>query len=290
MPRILASLALAISMLALTGPAKAELNSCTEITTLPFTIAVQGVYCLKQNLNVNLTAGGSAAITINAGNVTIDFNGFRVNNQAPATNQARGVYAADRKNVTLRNGFIRGFYVGVYLDENAVDASASHLVESMKTADSGLAGIWVEGDRSEVRDNRVLDTGGGGTNISAYGIIMQSTDDGLVADNIVSRVYETFENFGIIVYSSTRFEITGNKIKNVNGGSNVDIGIGLSNALRAHITDNRLLNTVNAATGGIIDIGFTSNQIICVNNRIDGFGANILGGCEVSEDNHSNYD
>ncbi len=286
--KVLACAAAAMAAFLSCAPARAELNSCTEITALPFTISTQGVYCLKQNLNVNLSAEGSAAITINAGNVTIDFNGFRVNNQAPlASNFANGVYAQDRNNITLKNGFMRGFYIGVYLNESTTDASSSHLVESMKIADSGSVGIVVNGDKSVIRDNRVLATGGG-TFSSGYGIFLVNADDGLVSGNIVAGVTETSGNYGVNVSVSIRVNVTGNTISGVNGGTN-DRAITLISADHAIIAQNRLLNDPATGTGGIVDIGGSDN-VACLDNEIGGFGTNPTADCDFSDGNRKLFD
>ncbi len=269
------------------SPAHAETTLCTEITALPFTITAQGVYCLKKNLNVNLSAFDSAAITINAGNVTIDFNGFRVNNQAPlATNSTNGVFASDRSNITLKNGFIRGFATGIYLGEVSPNGSSNHLVEGMKIADSGYVGIWVAGDKSVIRDNRILATGGG-PDVIAFGIYLSNLDNGLVSDNIVAGLSETLENYGVYVGNSILVKVTGNEISDVNGGTN-DRAIGLANADHAIIAQNRLLNVPGTGTAGIVDIG-SSDNVACRENESAGFSATPFSGCDVPVDNVSYF-
>ncbi len=275
-----ATVAMAASLFATPhlSAAHAETTLCTDITALPFTITVQGIYCLKQNLNVNLATGN--AITVNAANVTIDFNGWRINNQAPlATNTANGIYAENRKHLTLKNGFIRGFNRGIFLDENVADASASHLVEGMKIADSGEIGIFVEGDKSVLRDNRVLDTGGG-SDSSAYGILLQFADNGLVVGNLVAGVSETSANHGVFVAVSNRVRVSGNEVTHVEGGIAVDRGITVQEVGEAIIAGNRLLNDPATGTGGIVDETDSTN-IACLDNKIGGFTAASLTGCDV---------
>ncbi len=265
-------------------PAQAETTLCTEITSLPFTITVQGVYCLKQNLNVNLSADGSAAILINTGNVTIDFNGFRINNQAPlATNRANGVLAEGRKNITIRNGFVRGFFIGIYLEEVAFNSSASHLVEDMKVADSGNAGIVVEGDQSVIRNNRVIASGGGPVS-NSFGIVLQRSDDGQISGNIISGVTETADSYGFYVFFLNRVLISNNEITNVNGGSNQDRAIVFYDVSNAVVAGNRLLNGPVNGTGGIVEVGGSTN-IACLDNEIGGFTATPMTGCDFSDGN-----
>ncbi len=256
------------------APAKAETTLCTEIVALPFTITVQGVYCLKQNLNVNLATGN--AITINAGNVIIDFNGFRINNQAPlATNEARGVYAQDRKNITIRNGFLRGFYYGVNLWEIAIDASAAHLVETMKVADSGYFGILVRGDRSIIRDNRVIETGG--AEQFAYGIALQRADEGLVSRNIVSQVTAASGTFGIYISGSNLVRVVDNEVTGAG-----TYGIGVASTTRAFVASNRLMRNPAAGGGAVFDWNQDSFEIGCHDNVVSGFTATPLTGCDAN--------
>jgi hypothetical protein len=99
----------------------AETEDCTNITTLPLTITVQGVYCLKQDLATNIASGN--AITIATNNVTIDFNGFKLGGLAAGPNtQANGVAAENRQNITLRNGNIRGFRSGVRINGSSLSS------------------------------------------------------------------------------------------------------------------------------------------------------------------------
>ncbi len=270
-----------VAVLAVAGlavPAHAETESCTEITALPFTITAQGIYCLKQNLNVNLASGN--AITVNAGNVTIDFNGWRVNNQAALANFAKGVFAQDRKNVTLRNGFVRGFNLGIHIDELNGNASGSNLVEDMKVSDSATIGITVEGDFSVIRNNRVFNTGGNsGTN--AFGIVLDFADDGTVAGNTVSGVAETAFNRGIYVANSNRVHVTGNFVTGINGSTD-DAGIYASFSNGVTVTGNRLLNNVGAGETGIVD-GSSSN-LSCLDNDIGGY-ATPQTGCDIDNGN-----
>ncbi len=255
-------------------PAHAETENCTEITALPFTIAAQGIYCLKQNLNVNLASGN--AITINAGNVTIDFNGWRVNNQAAATNGARGIHAFNRKQITLRNGFVRGFRLGVYIAEGAANASQGHVIEDMKFGDSNYVGIWVEGDQTTIRNNRVLDTGGGGGTV-AEGIHLGLADDSLVSGNQVSGISETTDNKGVFVTGSSRVLITGNTITDT-AGSPVDQGIVVETGSAIIVKGNELLNSTGGGETGIIDLGGVTD-LSCLDNDIGGY-ATPLSGCD----------
>ncbi len=269
-----------LASVAFSGTAQAETENCTEITALPFTITSQGIYCLKKNLNVNLTTG--SAITINAGNVTIDFNGWRVNNQAAATNQADGVTAVDRLNITLRNGFIRGFYFGVNLRRSTSSGPGGHLVEDMKIADSPNLGINVHGDKSVVRNNRVLNGGGGGNN-TVFGIALAYANDAVISGNVISGTSGTLFNFGIDVLSSSRTHVTGNTLTGINGSVLNDVGIRVDSSDGVTVAGNRLLNDPGSATTGILDGGSATN-LACLDNDIGGY-VTALTGCDDDNGN-----
>jgi hypothetical protein len=108
------------------APARAKTTQCEAIKSLPVTINRKGVYCLTEDFETNLNSG--AAIKITANNVTIDLNGYKIENHAAGTT-ASGIYAFRKKNITIRNGTIRGFYVGIWLK----DSSTGHRIENIRT-------------------------------------------------------------------------------------------------------------------------------------------------------------
>ncbi len=136
-------------------PAFAETVNCTSITTLPYTISVQGVYCLTGDLVTGITSG--AAITVATNNVTIDLNGYKVGGQAAgAGTDARGIVASNRSNVRIHNGVVRGFRYGVSLF-----LGSGHVIENMLLDFNTEKGIDVSSANGViVRGNRVNNTGG----------------------------------------------------------------------------------------------------------------------------------
>src|SRR5687768_7170485 len=76
-PFLLLLLLLSAAVSPPTARAAASYDNCTGfVTTLPATIATQGVWCLKQDLSTAITSGNAIAITAN--NVTLDCNGFKL--------------------------------------------------------------------------------------------------------------------------------------------------------------------------------------------------------------------
>ena len=172
-PAIYRTLTLAAVLLA-ASPARAETTQCTAIPWLPYTITTQGIYCFTKHLATNMSSGN--AITINTNNVTIDLNGWKLGGLAAGTGtSAIGIYAWKRKNITIRNGTIRGFYRGIWLDGSSpYTTSQGHLVEDIRAEQNTYVGIDVRGRGSIVRRNQVVDTGGSTTyaTASAYGIVL----------------------------------------------------------------------------------------------------------------------
>jgi hypothetical protein len=81
-----------------------QVEARTPISSAPFTINQSGSYYLTGNLTVS----SGTAITIAADQVTLDLNGFSISSTAsPASGS--GVHVSGlRRNVTVRNGHIRG--------------------------------------------------------------------------------------------------------------------------------------------------------------------------------------
>jgi hypothetical protein len=154
------------------GLARAETVNCTAITALPTVITVQGVYCLTGNLSTAMAFG--RAIEIQANNVVLDLNGFRLAGLAagPATGTI-GIYGFNRQNLTIKNGTVRGFWVGIWLGTDG-SVAGGHLVEDIHADRNTVGGIAVLGSGSLVRRNRVVATGGStccGPHISAFGLL-----------------------------------------------------------------------------------------------------------------------
>ena len=108
---------MAVTAALLTTSAKAEVTDCQEILSIPVVITTQGIHCLKSDKVSSATSGN--IIDIQANNVTIDMNGFKLGGLGAGTGtSAIGIFAQDQKNITIRNGSIRGFETGVLLDQD----------------------------------------------------------------------------------------------------------------------------------------------------------------------------
>jgi len=158
---------------------------CTPITELPAVITVQGIYCLIGNLTTSQT--DDYAIAIQTNNATIDLNGWKLGGlSAGSGTHAQGIFALDRKNITIRNGTIRGFHTGIFL---AGANAQGNLIEDIRAEQNRYAGIETQGRGDIIRRNQVVDTGGG---VSLYGIGIKVSGAGAsVLDNDVVGVTAT---------------------------------------------------------------------------------------------------
>ena len=259
--------------LLLSLPAWAETINCTPITSLPATIDTQGLYCLTGNLATSQTSG--EAITINANNVTLDLNGWKVGGQAAGSGtQTIGIYSA-AVNVTVKNGIVRGFEVGIYLSGRGATVQGI-------TADQNTSiGIYVGGPGSVVQGNQVVDTGGSSlySNVFAVGIDVYGSGT-LVQNNLVSGLTATGNDseWGIYVdsaapQSTARGNVVSDTARTAGGSygiyinstaavaasnnivTNFDIGVDYYSGATGTYSRNTAIGCTTAYSGGTVGSG-----------------------------------
>jgi hypothetical protein len=230
--------AVAAIVLAAAG-ARAETSICTVITTLPAVITQSGAYCLDRDLTTPMASG--MAVFINASDVQLDLNGFKIETTAGAANTAFGILSDTlpyRKNVVVRNGAIKGFHTGLSLGGNT-----GLLAEGIRVIDSKSKGIFLKGVGGIVRQNLVTNTTGSTatTNASAYGLWIEDAS-ARVTDNDV--------------------------VDTVGTGTGAGYGIYGNGCNRAFFENNRvgLTGPVLTNTKGIYLVGVENGQV--VNNRM----------------------
>ncbi len=260
-------------------PSQAETNHCTEITSIPTTITVQGVYCFKSNL---ITASLSTpAITIANNNVTIDLNGWKLGGAAAGSATfGRGIYAENRSNTVVRNGTIRGFYEGVVLGGGR-DSTSGNLVENLLVDGNRYRGITVGGSNTTIRNNTVINTGLTDQRFKAWGISAYSGIGVVIEDNTVSGINENESVFGIEVSNVEDAKIHLNNVFNLMSSA-YKYGIVVTNSERVLIEG----NTVSTGNGGMFGIGdqLGSTGVACIRNQVSGFTTNFSG-CDVDVGN-----
>jgi len=255
----------------------AEGNSnCTAyITSVPAVISSGGTYCLDQDLATAMSSGD--AIRINSNHVTIDCNDFRIDGSAAgAGTGTRGIYAADRLNLTVRRCNVRGFLEGISLQRSGPQSNGGrYTVEDSRLDGNTLTGIRIDGPDSLVRRNRVLATGGDFYPSARAGIHAQYRVD--IQDNIVSGV-ETGTGYavhGILVGFNNGGSISGNRVRGLVGQPCCVGGIWIdADSDRVILRDNDLIHAAGGGTGLFCRDGIHVTR----HNRVSGF-ATAIDGC-----------
>jgi hypothetical protein len=273
--RLIASALLSASLFA-THPARAaeSYDNCVgTVSSLPATISTQGVWCLKKDLSTNIASGD--AITIATNNVTIDCNDFKLGGLAAGTaSQAIGIDAVNRQNASIRHCGIRGFYIGIDLH----GGGGGHMVEDNRLDNNLHTGIYVDGDTSVVRRNRIYDTGGSTGSDTSIGIDARA----VIADNIVSGLFAD-QSDGVlqgIVSSGSGTRVSGNAVSGFNmtatqGGDVAEaVGINAHN-LPMTVVGNILFGPASGASNdGILGDAYYYN--FCAHNIVYGFSTAMV--------------
>jgi hypothetical protein len=262
-----------VSLTALLNPitvhAAQSYDNCTGfITSLPATITTQGTWCLNADLTTAITSGN--AITVAANNVTIDCNDFKLGGLAAgAATQTNGIFAYSRDNLTIRRCNIRGFFYGTYL----VNGSG-HLIEDNRFDSNTNTGIDVESNRSIIRRNLVIATGGVSSSLLPYGIYSQGSVD--VLDNTVNGVTASAPNdsaYGIYTFNNTDGSISGNRVRGlVKTGTGLAYGIYNFGSGRITMRNNEV---VGDGSAGSVGVYCDSPQGRVTGNVIGGFATAI---------------
>jgi hypothetical protein len=230
-------------------PSRAETTACGAINSVPAVISTPGIYCLTHSLVTSAASG--YIIDVQANNVVIDLNGYRLAGLAagPGTT-AIGIHADHRQNITIRNGIIRGFYYGIMLEGDSPPFSQGHLIEDIRADQNTRMGIVVIGGLGNiVRRNQVVATGG--TTVPAgdgppYAIGIAVLGDGnRVVDNDVMTVIRGNEQaaIGITIAEGSDGFAGNNRI------SQADNGVMFSNAT-GKFRDNLTSSVTTPYTGG----------------------------------------
>lgn len=181
-------------------PASAGTERYTTITSLPYVISSPGGYKLTGNLTH--TNDLASAITITSDNVTLDFDGFTIVNQAaPIYDSAKyGVFSMVRSNVRIRNGTLRSFIHGIRMTGEGSNAGC--VIEDMTLIgcrDSAISTAYVNG--VIIRRCNVADTGIGQSQVYALNL---GGKNAYVHDNVITNTRGTSE----FLYGSTAINLT----------------------------------------------------------------------------------
>jgi hypothetical protein len=263
-------------------PAAAETTECTNITSLPAVISNSGVYCMKQDLATAMTSG--YAITINAHNVVLDCNGYRLGGlSAGVGTQTTGIHAATRKNITVRDCNVRGFRRGLEFTYYGDGGNGGHVVEDSLFESNTQMGIMLSGDRSIARRNRVLNTGGSTLPGEVVGLWVTGRP-AFAEHNFVSGIVggaDGAESAGLKVtgYMSLARDNVITDIKPGNGISSGIHGGGTSITLEHNFVDSVL-------TYPHYGINTTYGSVLCLDNRVRAWTTSAYDGCNEGGGNY----
>ena len=143
----------------------------TPISSIPFFIVVPGSYYLTANL---ATSGTNAGIDILASNVTLDLNGFTLSTSAPVVSP-HGVRIQGVSNVTVRNGSVAGFPIGVIADFT----SRNVRFENLQVSGASAGGLLNTANPAAI-DGCLVNTSGTGVQVFQNATVTNCT----AADNL----------------------------------------------------------------------------------------------------------
>jgi len=217
----------AVLVLLWAAAAHAETVNCTAITSVPVVITVQGIYCFTGHLATAIASG--SAIDIQTNNVILDLNGFKLGGIAAGTGtNAIGIHAANRLNITIKNGTVRGFLEGIFLQDSG--ASQGHVIEDIRADLNTFVGIEVNGSGNIVRNNQVVTTGGSktfGANANAIGISVAGSGPRVINNDVITVVKQGLgTSHGIFLGNVVGGMVVGNRITSVDVGVEYASGTG----------------------------------------------------------------
>ena len=234
----IAALAAALSFPA-TSRAAESFDACTAtIVSLPAVLSSSGRYCLVGDVATAMASGN--AIDINANNVTIDCNGFKIGNLAAgAATQTAGVLM-HRLNGTVTGCHFRGFKAPVI----GVGAHGAR-IENNVFEGGRYYGLYLAGDGTTIRGNRFVDIGG-----TVGGEAIRVDGSGEIRDNLIDGVTTASGSAtGITGYGD--FVVIDNTIRGLVGPT-TDNAVGISFSgedTQVFIERNHLQARVDEGTG-----------------------------------------
>jgi hypothetical protein len=154
---------------------------------IPLTITQEGSYYLTEDISATATA-----ITVNAHNVTFDLMGY----QLSGSEAGYAFYISARKNVEIRNGTIRDFYMGIY---EYSSSGANHRIINVRVLSNDNYGIRLSGYGHLIKDCTSAENGN-------YGI--SAGYSGTVVGNVV------YDNFSGGISASDGCTVIGNTVRN----------------------------------------------------------------------------
>jgi hypothetical protein len=257
------------------------LRAQTAITSLPVVITQQGTYYLDRDLGTAQTSGN--AIDIQATNVVLDLNGHKLGGGAAGLGtRAVGIHAISRSEITIRNGTVRGFLFGIWLDDaSPYTTSRENVIEDIRADQNTQFGVYLVGKNNVVRNCLIAETGGTTTagNASTFGIYVQGQGVRVLNNDVMQVTAVGSSNaygvFMTVPSGAANSVVQGNRISTISApGGGFAMGIDLSSGSAYLVSDNRLSDM----TDGIY---FDSGSGKYMNNLTSGVTTPFTGGTAV---------
>ena len=248
--------------------------------TLTAPLRVSGNYKLTDDIYWTRATGAAVVVT---GPATIDLNGHRIIGVGGADNTSMGVYAQNQSNVTVKNGAISGFSIGV----NLLDTVAVH-TEGFSQSNNSISGLTIRncttngfmlgGNNSTVDHTVIIGIGVDGSDLTrAYGGQFYGPN-ATFSNSRVAMLAGGSESVGISF--SGRLTTGATVVNSVLDGrvaSGQSFGIWSSDAVPISIV-NSYIHHWDYAVGGPSDVLYSRSTF--ANNGTD-FGAIPGGGTDV---------
>jgi len=207
-----------------------QIEARTPISTAPYNISAPGSYYLTGNLTVS----SGSAITINAGGVTLDLNGFTISSTASSPGAAAILIGGGLSKITILNGSIEGgatvsgstWSGGNFSDGITFTGSVPKNVRITGLTINGFvgSGIYISSDHSSVVESCIVQAAG--VNGIRAPVVRNSTAvicglNGIVAD-------EVSDSFGSAIASGGNGISGTYSVINCGGSSSNSYGIVVS--------------------------------------------------------------
>jgi hypothetical protein len=221
------------------------------------------------------------AITIDSDYVVIDLNGYGILNTSHFGTYANGVYAWQRKNITIKNGSIYRFFAGIFLEDSyPFSVSTGHLVENVKLDNIRAYGILLHGSDMVIQNNIITSTGGHTISEESYGIALAGANN-FVYNNTVTN---TFMRSSAVLAVGIYPRYAHGCVVEFNRIINPAIGSGNSYCIRIKQCDNVIVSN-NRMSTAIFGLGFDISTGKYRNNLAINCTTPYVGGSDMGNNN-----
>ena len=274
--------------------------TCRFIFGVSQPITQPGLYCFARNV---ATTNGSGLV-IRADNVTVDFAGYKLSTTPipGSTAITTGVDAAQNQNITIKNGTIQGYVIGINLGERVPTSDVGNFVVTNMRIDQGNApgfrvvSIFALASSFTLTNNTITNLSGA----EAMGMLTHGTGSTIpapgkivITGNRIDRLTASAGNnaVGIIVDGGAETLVNDNVITEVySGGANPNpfqqaAGIQIASLAANSLTEvggNTVRNAINRANSTGIYLNTSGDQVAFVRDSVvSGMttGLYLGGGC-----------